>query len=169
VVQALAVFITERPLEDHNEFSSQVLQMAKEGDMTSSAIIPLRVNRVSGAVVDSAMRVHSLLGPGLLESAYDACLAHELRKRDFRVDTQVGLPVVYDREKLDLGYRIDLIVDGLVIVEVKCVDAIHPVHEAQLLSYLRVSGKNVGLLINFHVARLKDGIKRMVDGRDWER
>ncbi len=137
--------------------------------MTSSAIIPLRVNRVSGAVVDSAMRVHSLLGPGLLESAYDACLAHELRKRDFRVDTQVGLPVVYDREKLDLGYRIDLIVDGLVIVEVKCVDAIHPVHEAQLLSYLRVSGKNVGLLINFHVARLKDGIKRMVDGRDWER
>jgi GxxExxY protein len=96
-------------------------------------------------------------------------LAHELRKRGFRVDTQVGLPVVYDEVKLDLGYRIDLLVESLVIVEVKCVQTIHPVHEAQLLSYLRLSGKHVGLLINFHVARLKDGIKRMVDGRDWER
>ena len=138
--------------------------------MTSPAIVPSpRVNQVSGAVVDSAMRVHSLLGPGLLESAYHACLAHELRKRGFRVDTQVGLPVVYDGQKLDLGYRIDLLVENLVIVEVKCVEAIHPVHEAQLLSYLRLSGKSVGLLINFHVARLKDGIKRMVDGQDWER
>ena len=128
-----------------------------------------RINKVTAAIVDSAMRVHSLLGPGLLESAYDACLAHELRKRGFRVETQVGLPVVYDGEKLELGYRIDLLVENLVVVEVKCVEAIHPVHEAQLLSYLRLSGKNVGLLINFHVARLKDGIKRMVDGRDWER
>jgi GxxExxY protein len=85
------------------------------------------------------------------------------------VETQVGLPVVYEGEKLDLGYRIDLLVESLVIVEIKCVEAIHPVHEAQLLSYLRLSGKNVGLLINFNVARLKDGIKRMVDGRDWEK
>lgn len=115
------------------------------------------------------MRVRSILGPGLLESAYGACLAYELRKRGLRVDEQVGLPVVYDEVKLELGYRIDLLVDGLVIVEVKCVEAMHPVHEAQLLSYLRFSGRNVGLLINFHVARLKDGIKRMVDGRDWER
>jgi GxxExxY protein len=138
--------------------------------MASPAIISKpHINQVTGAVIDAAMRVHSLLGPGLLESAYDACLAHELRRSGFRVDTQVGLPVVYDGEKLDLGYRIDLLVDGLVIVEVKCVEAIHPVHEAQLLSYLRLSGKNVGLLINFHVARLRDGIKRMVDGRDWER
>lgn len=115
------------------------------------------------------MKVHSILGPGLLESAYDACLSHELRKRGFHVDTQVGLPVVYEGEKLDLGYRIDLLVENLVIVEVKCVEAIHPVHEAQLLSYLRLSKKNVGLLINFHVAHLKDGIKRMVDGWNWER
>src|ERR1019366_3430396 len=107
--------------------------------------------------------------PGLLESAYDACLSHELRKRGFHVDTQLGLPVVYEGEKLDLGYRIDLLVESLVIVEVKCVEAIHPVHEAQLLSYLRLSKKNVGLLINFHVAHLKDGIKRMVDGWNWER
>ena len=138
--------------------------------MASPAIVHTpHVNQVSGAIVNSAMRVHSLLGPGLLESAYDACLTHELRKRGFRVDTQVGLPVVYDGEKLDLGYRIDLLVENLIIVEVKCVEAIHPAHEAQLLSYLRLSGKSVGLLINFHVARLKDGIKRMVDGRDWDR
>ena len=135
---------------------------------TPALVLTPRVNQVSGVVVNAAMRVHSLLGPGLLESAYDACLAHELRKRDLRVHTQVGLPVVYDGEKLDLGYRIDLLVENLVIVEIKCVEAIHPVHEAQLLSYLRLSGKNVGLLINFHVARLKDGIKRMVDGKDWE-
>ncbi len=134
-----------------------------------SLISPARINQVSGAIVNAAMRVHSILGPGLLESAYDACLAHELRKRGFRVDTQVGLPVVYDGQKLDLGYRIDLLVENLVIVEVKCVEAIHPVHEAQLLSYLRLSGKNVGLLINFYVAHLKDGITRMVDGRNWDR
>ena len=138
--------------------------------MASRALDPsARVNQISAAIINSAMRVHSLLGPGLLESAYGACLAHELRKRGFRVATQVGLPVVYDGVKLDLGYRIDLLVEDVVIVEVKCVEAIHPVHEAQLLSYLRLSGKHVGLLINFHVARLKDGIKRMVDGRDWER
>ena len=95
-----------------------------------------RVNKVSGAIVSSAMKVQSLLGPGLLESAYQACLAHELRKRGLVVASQVGLPVVYDGEKIELGYRIDLIVETLVIVEVKCVEAIHPVHQAQLLSYL---------------------------------
>jgi GxxExxY protein len=136
---------------------------------TPSLISSARINQVSGAVVDAAVRVHSALGPGLLESAYAACLTFELRKRGYRVDTEVGLPVVYDGVKLDLGYRIDLLVGNVVIVEVKCVEVIHPVHEAQLLSYLRLSGKNVGLLINFYVVRLKDGIKRMVDGRDWDR
>jgi GxxExxY protein len=102
-----------------------------------------------------------------LESAYQACLLHELRKRGLRVADQVGLPVVYDDERLDLGYRIDLVVEDSVIVEIKCVEAIHPVHQAQLLSYMRLSGKQVGLLINFYVAHLKDGIKRMVDGSDW--
>jgi GxxExxY protein len=115
------------------------------------------------------MKVHSLLGPGLLESAYEACLAHELHRRGFRVERQVGLPVVCEGEKLELGYRIDLLVENLVIVEVKCVEAIHPVHQAQLLSYLRLSGRNVALLVNFHVTRLKDGIQRMVDGRGWDR
>jgi GxxExxY protein len=128
-----------------------------------------RVNQVSGAVVNAAMKVHSQLGPGLLESAYKACLAHEPRKRGLYVATEVGLPVVYEREKLELGYRIDLLVENLVIVEIKCIDGIHPVHEAQLLSYLRLSGKNVGLLINVHVAHLKDAIKRIVDGRGWDK
>jgi len=134
-----------------------------------SLISPARVNQVSGAVVNAAMKVHAVLGPGLLESAYKACLAHELRRRGFGVDTEIGLPVIYEGEKLDLGYRIDLLVQNLVIVEAKCVEAIHPVHEAQLLSYLRLSGKHVGLLINFYVAHLKDGIKRMVDGKDWDK
>jgi GxxExxY protein len=139
-------------------------------NMANGAVISIpRINQVSGIVVNAAMRVHAVLGPGLLESAYQACLAKELQKRGLVVETQVGLPVVYEGEKLDLGYRIDLLVENLVIVEIKSVEAIHPVHEAQLLSYLRLSGKNVGLLINFHVARLKDGIKRMVDGRDWEK
>src|SRR5277367_5081784 len=92
-----------------------------------------RVNEVSGAVVSSAMHVHAVLGPGLLESAYQACLAHELRKRGFAVASQVGLPVVFDGEKIELGYRIDLVVENVVIVEVKSVEAIHPVHHAQLM------------------------------------
>jgi len=115
------------------------------------------------------MRVHSALGPGLLESAYHACLLHELRKQGLQTASQVGLPVVYDGEKLDLGYRIDLIVENQVIVEVKCIEAIHPVHHAQLLSYMRLSGIGVGLLINFYVAHLRDGIKRMVDGYNWSK
>jgi GxxExxY protein len=127
------------------------------------------LNQITGAVVNAAMKVHSVLGPGLLESAYQACLAHELRRRSLTVLSQVGLPVVYEGEKIELGYRMELVVENRVIVEVKCVEAIHPVHEAQLLSYMRLSGIPVGLLINFHVARLRDGIKRMVDGKDWEK
>jgi GxxExxY protein len=135
----------------------------------STQVTVPRVNHITGIVVSAAMKVHSVLGPGLLESAYLACLAHELRTRGMHVATQVGLPVFYDGEKIELGYRIDLIVENLVIVELKCVEASHPVHQAQLLSYMRLSGKQVGLLINFYVARLKDGIKRMVDGDGWEK
>jgi GxxExxY protein len=134
--------------------------------MAAAATLPApRVNRITGAIVTAAMKVHSQLGPGLLESAYEACLAHELRKQGLKVAQQVGLPVIYDAERIELGCRIDLIVEDMVIIEVKCVEAINPVHEAQLLSYIRLSGRNLGLLINFHVAHLRDGIKRMVDGR----
>ena len=127
------------------------------------------VIQITRQIITAAMKVHSLLGPGLLESAYQACLLSELRKHNLTVASQVGLPVVYEGERIDLGYRIDLVVEGLVIVEIKCVEAINPVHKAQLLSYMRLSGKQVGLLINFHVEHLKDGIKRMVDGYDWRK
>jgi GxxExxY protein len=113
------------------------------------------------------MRVHSALGPGLLEKAYAACLAYELRKAGFAVQVDVELPVVYESVRIDLGYRADLIVNDLVIVELKCVERIIPVHEAQIISYLRLSKKSVGLLINFHVRHLRDGIKRFVEGTDW--
>lgn len=125
----------------------------------------IKVNEVSGEVVDAAMKVHSALGPGLLESTYEACLLHELRKRGRTVLSQVTLPVVYDDVRIDAGYRIDLLVDGLVVVELKAIEKILPVHQAQLLSYLKLGGYRVGLLINFNVPRLKDGIMRLVNGR----
>ena len=114
------------------------------------------------------MKVHSALGPGLLESTYEACLLHELRKQGLRVDRQVALPVVYDGVTIDLGYRMDLLVEDLIVVELKCVEEFTRIHLAQLLSYLRLSGKGVGLMINFHVEHLRDGIKRLVNGRNWE-
>ena len=127
------------------------------------------VNQITHIVIAAAMKVHSVLGPGLLESAYQACLAHELQSRGLAVATEVPLPVVYQGQKLEVGYRIDVVVEGRVVIEVRAVDAIHPIHQAQLLSYMRLSGISVGLLINFNVLHLKDGIKRMVDGQDWQR
>jgi GxxExxY protein len=122
---------------------------------------------VSKAILDAAFRVHSHFGPGLLESLYETCLAHELRTAGFRVETQVPVPVYYDGIKMEVGYRIDLLVEDLVVVEVKSVEALAPVHHAQALSYLKLSGKRLGLLINFNTLHLKDGIKRFVIGEDW--
>jgi len=121
------------------------------------------VNDRTFQVVDAAMKVHSALGPGLLESAYEACLAHELRSRRLHVDAQIPLPIEYAGVRIEVGYRIDLLVDGVVVVELKALTTLLPIHEAQLLSYLRLSGRQIGLLINFHVVRLKDGIKRLVN------
>jgi GxxExxY protein len=126
-----------------------------------------KINSLTGQIIAAAMKVHSTLGPGLLESAYEACCLHELRKQGLQVESQVLLPVIYDGVTIDLGYRMDLVVEDLVVVELKCVQALDPIHEAQILSYLKLSGKPVGLLINFHVARLKDGIKRFVNGVHW--
>jgi len=123
----------------------------------------MNVNEITGAIIKAAMKVHSALGPGLLESAYEACLLYELRKAGLKVEAQVPLPVVYEGVKIDVGYRLDLLVENAVIVELKAVEAILPIHEAQLLSYLKLSGKEVGLLINFHVLHLRNGIKRMVN------
>lgn len=121
------------------------------------------LNDSSGAVVDAAIKVHRSLGPGLLEGAYEGCLVHELRKRGHLVVQQLPLPVLYDGICIDLGYRIDLLVDGGIIVEVKSVGKLAPIHNAQVLSYLKLGGYKVGLLLNFNVPRLKDGIRRIVN------
>ncbi|HTV46939.1 MAG TPA: GxxExxY protein [Phycisphaerae bacterium] len=122
------------------------------------------INKITGEIIGAAMTVHSTLGPGLLESTYETCLEHELHKRNRNVQRQLGLPVHYDGLILDAAYRIDLLVDDSVIVELKSVEKILPIHEAQLLSYLKLSGKRFGLLINFNVPHLKDGIIRKANG-----
>jgi len=121
------------------------------------------INEISGHIVDAAIKVHSALGPGLLESAYEACLRHELSKRGLKVTSQVLLPVEYDGVRIDAGFRIDLLVEDAVIVELKAVEKMATIHTAQLLTYLRLSGKKLGLLMNFNVARMKDGIKRIAN------
>jgi len=136
--------------------------------MATAPIRRLTAQQVSHAVITTAMKVHSELGPGLLESTYAACLQYELNDAGYRCSAQVGLPVVYRAVRLDLGYRMDLVVEDLVVVEIKSVDAISPVHQAQILSYLKLSGKSIGLLINFNVIHLKDGIKRFVNGTGWK-
>ena len=121
------------------------------------------INQISGQIVDAAMKVHSALGPGLLESAYEACLLFELHKRGLKAVSQVELPVVYEDVRIDVGYRLDILVEGQVIVELKAVAEIAPIHQAQLLSYLKLSGRKLGLLINFNVVHLKDGITRLTN------
>jgi GxxExxY protein len=122
-----------------------------------------RLNRITESIIGAAIEVHRALGPGLLESAYEACLAFELAERGLKVEQQRPLPIVYRRVRLDCGYGLDLLVQEAVIVEVKVVDRLAPIHKVQLLSYLRLSGCKVGLLINFNVRILKDGIVRMVN------
>jgi GxxExxY protein len=122
----------------------------------------VEIERVAHEIVDAAFKIHSTLGPGLLESAYLAFMIYELEKRGLQVAKEVPLPVVYEDVRLDLGYRIDLIVNDCVLVELKAVEKLHPIHEAQLLTYLKLTGKRLGLLINFNTRLIKDGIKRMV-------
>ena len=123
---------------------------------------------LSRTIINAAMKVHTALGPGLMESAYEACLAYELRTLGLKVARQVTLPIVYSGVKLDEGYRLDLLVEDLVVVELKTGEAINPVHEAQIISYLKLSGKSLGLIVNFKVTHLKDGIKRFVNGNGWK-
>jgi GxxExxY protein len=122
------------------------------------------LNIISGRTIECAMQVHSALGPGLLESSYEACLTYELRNIGYAVSPQCPVPLHYKGVCLDVGYRIDLLIEDSVVVELKAIDKLLPIHDAQLLSYLKLSGKRVGLLINFHVLHLKDGIKRMING-----
>lgn len=120
------------------------------------------LDRLTEAVIGAAIAVHRELGPGLLESAYEACLAFELTDRGITVERQKECPVVYRGLTIDCGYRLDLLVEGKVIVELKAVEDLHPVHEAQLISYLKLTGCRVGLLINFHERILKQGLRRLV-------
>jgi GxxExxY protein len=119
-------------------------------------------DRLAREVVDAAFKVHSTLGPGLLESVYEICLAHELSKRGLKVQTQVAFPIVYDEVRLDAGLRIDLVVENQLIVEIKAVETMQPVFEAQILTYLKLTKIRLGLLINFNVSKIKDGIRRIV-------
>ena len=121
-------------------------------------------NRLTEKIIGCAMKLHSSLGPGLLESSYQECLYYELIKLDLSVEKQKPLPLIYENVKLDCGYRIDLLVERNVVIEVKAVDMLAPIHLAQILTYLRLSKIRTGLLINFNVVRLKDGIKRVANG-----
>lgn len=123
-----------------------------------------REDEISQEVISAAIEVHRQLGPGLLESAYEECLVRELDIRALRFGRQVPQPVKYKGSVLDCGYRLDLIIENLVVLELKAVDRLLPIHEAQLLTYLKLSGKKLGLLLNFNVPLLKDGLKRIVNG-----
>ncbi len=119
-------------------------------------------NQLTHEIIGAAIEVHRVLGPGLLESAYEECLARELTLRNIKFERQKPLPVVYKDVKLDCGYRLDFLVEGRVVLELKAVESLAPIHEAIMLTYLRLSGCQIGLLINFHTQILKDGIKRFV-------
>jgi GxxExxY protein len=124
-----------------------------------------QLNRLGTSVLDCAFKVHSELGPGLLESSYKACLAFELAQAGHTVQMEVPVPLVYQGQKIaDVGYRLDILVDGYLILEVKSVEAISPIHKAQLLSYLRLSERRLGSVLNFNSIRLRDGIARVVNG-----
>lgn len=124
----------------------------------------LRANALSKQIIGAAIEVHRYLGPGVLENSYEHCLCHELTLREIQFQRQVGLPLEYKGLKLECGFRLDILVDGLIIVEIKAVEKIEPVHEVQLLTYLRLTDLWLGLLINFHELTLKNGIRRVVNG-----
>lgn len=121
------------------------------------------IDEIAKEIVDAAFKIHSKLGPGLLESAYEACLAHELTKRGFMVERQKPQPVHYDGIEIEVGYRLDILVNDSVIIELKAVEQLAPIHQAQLMTYLRLSEKTLGLLINFNVPLIKNGIRRIAN------
>src|SRR5512136_1064319 len=124
--------------------------------------MPKDIEEVATAIVDAAIKVHRALGPGLLESAYQHCLAHELRKRGLHVETEVAQPVMYDGERIDAGYRLDMLVENAIIIENKTVEEIAPIHEAQLLTYLKLRQCRLGFLLNWNVELMKHGIHRQI-------
>jgi GxxExxY protein len=137
--------------------------MGNDLEPTQSAQSAQRLNSISGAVIGAAVEVHRHLGPGLLESAYEACLAHELIAGGFAIERQKPLPVFYKGQRLDVGYRLDLVVEKLVVVEIKSIERLERVHFSQVLSYLRLTGCRLGLLINFNVPKLVEGVRRVAN------
>ncbi len=121
------------------------------------------INELSGIVIGAAIEVHKVLGPGLLESAYETCLCHELQLRNIIFERQKPLPVIYKGDNRDCGYRLDVVVQGILVLEVKACDRIEPIHQAQLLTYLKLSGLSLGLLLNFNVPVMRDGIVRVAN------
>lgn len=137
-------------------------QATKDAKKAPSQALKARAEAASREIVDAALKIHRQLGPGLLESAYEACLLHECKKRGLSVASQVVVPVEYDGIKLDQAFRMDLLVEESLVVELKAVEAVLPIHEAQILSYMKLAGCPLGLLINFHVPLIKDGIRRFI-------
>lgn len=125
----------------------------------------MELNQISSQILAAAFKVHTAIGPGVLESVYQTCLHHELRKAGLRVEAQVAVPVQYDGLHLESGFRIDLLVEDRIILELKCIEDILPIHKAQLLTYLKLANKPLGLLLNFNVVHMRDGIKRIVNSR----
>jgi GxxExxY protein len=120
------------------------------------------LEKIASEVVGAAFNVHKAFGPGLLENAYEVCLVHDLIKRGIKVERQVAIPLVYDGEEVDVAFRVDILVEGKLLVELKAVERILPIHEAQIITYLKITGQRLGLLINFNVPLIKEGIKRIV-------
>ena len=125
----------------------------------------MEFEEITGQVITAALKVHSTIGPEVLESVYKTCLQHEVLKTGLHIQAEVALPVLYDGLRMDSGFRIDLLVENLLIVELKCVESILPIHKAQLLTYLRLANKPIGLLLNFNVVHLRDGLKRILNNK----
>lgn len=125
----------------------------------------MEINDITNMVIGAAMKIHSAIGPGVLESVYRKCLQHELHKSGLAVQAEMKLPVLYDGRVLESGYRLDLLVQNQVVIELKCVDDLLPIHKAQLLTYLRLANKSIGLLLNFNVVHMRDGIRRILNNR----
>jgi GxxExxY protein len=128
-------------------------------------VVPDELNNLSRVVLDSAFKVHKALGPGLLESSYRVCLAHELKRNGLKIETEIAVPIRYEGILLGTGYRLDLLVNEVLVVELKAVDSLLAIHQAQLLSYLKHSDKRLGLLINFNSVLLKNGIRRVINSK----
>ena len=138
--------------------------MRLETPIAAHTFALMKENEIATAIVEAAYKLHTGMGPGVFETVYEVCLAHELRQRGYRVERQVPVPIVWDGIKFDEGFRADLIIDECVLIELKSIQALDSVHSKQVLTYLRLTEKRLGLLINFGAARIKDGIKRIVNG-----